>query len=268
MYSISGVSDHGFRFHLKMNTNYPTKWSMVLPRKLINNHSDSEEIRRLLWNPKVYYCVHNSPAPVRILSPMNPVHTFSLYLPKTYSIIILPSTPRFPSGLFPSVFRPKLCMHLSFPYVLHVPLLFDLITLIFGKAYRIIRHKCKGKGVPVVNHVPCHEDVLRSERMNLGTRLMCVVSLTPRPFYPWYPFDMRLDESQRRSRSDGYENKSQPPPGVESHSSRPLPSHQDYHNTSLAHCAPSCRMLAHPSVLLLGNANVEREYQNISQTVI
>jgi hypothetical protein len=39
---------------------------------------------RLLWNPKFYYRVHNSPPRVPILNHMHPVHTFLPYFPKIH----------------------------------------------------------------------------------------------------------------------------------------------------------------------------------------
>jgi hypothetical protein len=39
-----------------------------------NRFSASQEIPRILWNPKVYYRVSNSPPPVPIPSQINPVH--------------------------------------------------------------------------------------------------------------------------------------------------------------------------------------------------
>ena len=71
-----------------------------------NRFSGSQEISRILWNPKFHYRTHKRPPPVPILSQLDPVHTPTSHLLK---ILILSSHPRLglPSGLFPSNFPTK-----------------------------------------------------------------------------------------------------------------------------------------------------------------
>jgi hypothetical protein len=59
-----------------------------------NSHSASQEIPRLLRNPKVQYRIHKSPPLVHILRQMNPVQNLSHLFPDNLPDIIFPSTPK------------------------------------------------------------------------------------------------------------------------------------------------------------------------------
>ena len=103
-----------------------------------NCFSASQEIPRILWNPKVHYCIHKCPPPWASSIRSTPPHPTSWR-----SILILSShlRLRLPSGLFPSGFSTKtLYTPLLSPIRATCPahlILLDLTTRkMFGEQYR------------------------------------------------------------------------------------------------------------------------------------
>jgi len=107
-----------------------------------NSHPATQEISRLLWNPKVHYRVHNSLPPIPILRQMNLVHSCPHYFSNIISSIVIPSTPKSSEWSLPFGYSDQnfVCIyHLSHPCYIPSPFnLLDLITLIiFDEAYML-----------------------------------------------------------------------------------------------------------------------------------
>ena len=103
-----------------------------------NRFSATQEIPRILWNPKVKYCVHTWPSPVQIMSQLDPVHAPTSHFLKIHLNSILPSTPGSSKWSFSFTFTQQnpVCVSSIPPYTLRAPsILFLSIWLLSMYSY-------------------------------------------------------------------------------------------------------------------------------------
>ena len=80
-------------FHIYLPTYLLTHSMQRSPSWESNRFAASQEISRILWNPKVHYRIHKCLPPVPILSQLDPVHAVISHFLKIHLNIILASTP-------------------------------------------------------------------------------------------------------------------------------------------------------------------------------
>jgi hypothetical protein len=108
------------------------------------SRSATRKFPKILWNPKVHYCVHKSHSLVPTLSQINPVHTTPSYLSKIHFNINPPSVRLvLSSGLFPSGFPTRilyafLLLPMRSTCFTHLILLDFSILITLGGGYKLL----------------------------------------------------------------------------------------------------------------------------------
>ena len=127
-----------------------------------NRFSGSQEIPRILWNPKVHYHIHKFPPPVPIPSQLDAVHVPTTHFMKIHLNIILPSRPGSPKWSLSLRIPHQNPVYASPPYALHAPPM-SLFSIVSPKQYWVRR----------IDHYhvvgPCHHGMVRPQVADRGT---------------------------------------------------------------------------------------------------
>ena len=126
---------------VRVHTYFLTYSTVKSPSWEANWFAASQEIPRILWNPKFHYCIHKPPPNVPILGQSNPVHIPTSQLLEIHPNIIYPPMPRSPQWSLSLRFPHQNPIHpLSKPIRATCPahlILLDFITrTMLGEEYR------------------------------------------------------------------------------------------------------------------------------------